>query len=136
MTRINGVGSATSANNADHSVVASQRSAVLHRHLEHDFPKIAKGEGIYLHLEDGRKIIDASGGASVGCIGWGNQRVIRAVTNQMLEMPYCATIFYSTEVAEALCQELVDNSRGGMSRAYIVNSGQCPSCPTSSLTYD
>lgn len=47
----------------------SQPSAVLHRHLHHEFLDVARGEGHYLILEDGRKIFDASGGAAVACIG-------------------------------------------------------------------
>lgn len=52
-----------------HKVNDVQQSAVLHRHLHHDFLDVARGEGHYLVLEDGRKIFDASGGAAVACIG-------------------------------------------------------------------
>lgn len=45
------------------------KSAVLHRHLHHDFLNLARGEGHYLVLDDGRKIFDASGGAAVACVG-------------------------------------------------------------------
>lgn len=104
-------------------VKASKDSPVLHRHLNDNFLALARAEGNYLILEDGRRIFDASGGASVGCIGWGNKRVAQAVYSQMLNAPYCATIFYTTPVQEELCQLLVDSTNGHMSRAYIVNSG-------------
>lgn len=45
------------------------KSAVLHRHLHHEFLSIARGDGHYLVLEDGRRIFDASGGAAVACVG-------------------------------------------------------------------
>jgi adenosylmethionine-8-amino-7-oxononanoate aminotransferase len=96
---------------------------VLHRDLACDFFPLARGEGNYLVLEDGRKIFDASGGAAVGCLGWGNERVARAVMRQMLAIPYCATTFYTTKAQEELCRFLVDSTNGYMSRAYIVNSG-------------
>jgi adenosylmethionine-8-amino-7-oxononanoate aminotransferase len=100
------------------------KSAVLHRDLKHKFLQLAKCEGNYLYLTDGRKIFDASGGAAVGCLGWGNRAVVDAVMKQTLEAPYCASISYTTKVQEDLCRELVDSTQGAMARAYIVNSGQ------------
>ena len=100
-------------------------SAVFHRNLSLEFPSLVKAEGIYLYLEDGRKILDASGGAAVACLGFGNERVVQAVSKQVLAAPYCATIFYTTQVCEGLCRTLVDSTNGVMSRAFIVSSGQC-----------
>ncbi|KAL2267755.1 hypothetical protein VTJ83DRAFT_5032 [Remersonia thermophila] len=105
------------------SVVEAGESAVLHRDLGYHFLPLKEGHGNYLVLEDGRKIFDASGGAAVGCLGWGNERVAQAVTEQMLAMPYCSTVYYTTKVQEELCRVLVDSTDGKMSRAYIVNSG-------------
>lgn len=100
------------------------KSAVLHRDLAADLLPMDTGKGNYIVVEDGRKIFDASGGAAVGCLGWGNERVIEAISQQMRKMPYCATIFYTTNVQEELCQLLVDSTGGQMARAYIVNSGE------------
>jgi adenosylmethionine-8-amino-7-oxononanoate aminotransferase len=104
----------------------SSTSAVLHRHLNHDFLSLVRGEGSHLILEDGRRIFDASGGAAVACLGHSESRVIEAVQKQMKEISYCATIFYTTGICERLCQELVESTHGHMSRAYIVNSGLYP----------
>lgn len=113
---------------ADNEACASPKSAVFQRHLATDFLPLVRADGNYLLLEDGRKIFDASGGASVGCIGWGNKRVAQAITEQVLDAPYCATIFYTTKVQEDLCRTLVDSTGGHMSRAYIVSSGQYAGC--------
>jgi 4-aminobutyrate aminotransferase-like enzyme len=107
------------------STKAAKKSAVLHRDLGYDFLPLVEGNGNHLGLADGRRVFDASGGAAVGCIGWGNERVARAVMRQMLAIPYCSTIFYTTKVQEELCRYLVDSTHGNMGRAYIVNSGQC-----------
>ncbi|KAI1345018.1 pyridoxal phosphate-dependent transferase [Xylariaceae sp. FL0016] len=98
-------------------------SAVLHRSLSRHFPRIIGGNGIYLFLEDGRRILDASGGASVACIGHGNARVQEAIVEQLKTVAYCSTIFYTTQASEQLCQMLVESTRGKMKRAYIVSSG-------------
>ncbi|KAI0144301.1 exocyst complex protein exo70 [Xylariaceae sp. FL1272] len=98
-------------------------SAVLHRSLGAEFPLITGGDGNYVVLEDGRRIFDASGGAAVACIGHGDSRVHDAIANQLKKISYCSTIFYTTDVCEKLCRELVDSAGGSMKRAYIVNSG-------------
>jgi len=113
------------------------KSAVLHRSLAAEFLTMVRAEGNHIILDDGRKIFDASGGAAVGCIGWGSKRVAEAVANQVLAAPYCSTIFYTTKVQEELCRMLVDSTGGAMSRAYIVNSGPHPPfLPTSLKTDD
>ncbi|KAL2137429.1 hypothetical protein VTI74DRAFT_50 [Chaetomium olivicolor] len=103
--------------------MVTKKSAVLHRDLGYDFLSLSGGDGNHLLLEDGRRVFDASGGAAVGCIGWGNERVAQAVMKQILAIPYCATIYYTTRVQEELCRYLVDSTKGAMGRAYIVNSG-------------
>lgn len=98
-------------------------SAALHRDLNREFLTVARAEGNYLVLDDGRRIFDASGGPSVGCIGWGNIRVANAMIKQILAVPYSGSVFYTTKAHEDLCRDLVDSTGGEMSRAYIVNSG-------------
>jgi len=98
-------------------------SAVLHRDLGSEFFALERSEGNYLYLRDGRKILDASGGPTVGCLGWGNKRVIEAINRQLLTASYCASVFFTTAVQEELCQALVDSTGNHMARAYIVNSG-------------
>jgi hypothetical protein len=57
-------------------------SALLHR-TPWTPPTAIRASGINIELEDGRQFIDAVGGASVACLGMGNQKVIDAITNQL-----------------------------------------------------
>ncbi len=82
-----------------------------------------RGEGSYLILHDGRRILDAAGGAAVSCIGHGDSRVKEAIMAQLNKVEYATSVFYTTGICEDLCQELVSSTDGNMSRAYIVNSG-------------
>ena len=59
--------------------MAGQTSRVLHRSLRETPPKAIGGEGMWLIAEDGRRILDASGGAAVSCIGHQHPRVIEAM---------------------------------------------------------
>ncbi|KAK8128242.1 Aminotransferase [Apiospora sp. TS-2023a] len=101
-----------------------RNSAVLYRNLNAQFLSLARGRGIYLELKNGLSVIDASGGAAVACIGHGDQRVRDAIVEQLDKIAYCSTLFYTSDVCEKLCQELVNSTNGHMSRAYIVSSGK------------
>lgn len=105
-------------------MVTSNPSAVLYRNIHEEFPRVVGSEGKYLVLNDGRKILDASGGPAVSCIGHGDSRVRQAIVTQLNKVEYAATTFYTTDVCEELCRELVSSTDGHMSHAYIVNSGQ------------
>ncbi|RAO67759.1 uncharacterized protein BHQ10_003771 [Talaromyces amestolkiae] len=98
-------------------------SAVLHRQL-HQAPTIAlSGEGSYITLEDGRRILDATGGAAVSCLGHSNEQVKQAMIDQINQLSYCHTAYYSTKPFEELASFLIDSTGGKMSRVYIVGSG-------------
>ena len=51
-------------------------------------PIIERAEGLYLHTTDGRKLLDAAGGAIVANIGWGRRRVADRVAEITRECAY------------------------------------------------
>ncbi|MCJ1420560.1 hypothetical protein MMC32_006917 [Xylographa parallela] len=101
----------------------SATSAVLHRDLHHAPLRVIAAKGNYLTLENGRQIFDATGGAAVACIGHGDLSVKEAVAQQMDEVSYCHSLFFSSSGAENLAQILIDSTHGVMARAFIVSSG-------------
>src|SRR3954449_968055 len=103
--------------------MAARTSRVLHRSLRETPPKAIGGEGVYLFAEDGRRIIDASGGAAVSCLGHQHPRVIAALTKQASTLAYAHTSFFSSEPAEALAEHLVGHEPGGLAYAYFVSGG-------------
>ena len=98
-------------------------TSVLQRSLARRSPVAVRGEGAMLVLDDGRRIIDASGGAAVACIGHGDARVIEAMTRQASRLAYAHTGFFTSEPAEALADCLVSHRPGGLARAFFVSSG-------------
>src|SRR5580692_6060181 len=98
-------------------------SRVLHRSLRETPPKAVGGEGIWLIREDGRKVLDASGGAAVSCLGHQHPRVLEAMSRQMAKLAYAHTGFFSSEPAEALAEQLVGEEPGGLAYAYFVSGG-------------
>ncbi len=98
-------------------------SRILHRAAAAR-PAIAlHGEGLMLTLEDGRQVMDASGGAAVACLGHGNRRVAEAIGRQAARMAYAHTGFFTSEPAEALAELLLAEQPGGLTHAFFVSSG-------------
>src|SRR5207244_251252 len=82
-----------------------------------------RGEGVWLIGEDGQRILDASGGAAVSCLGHQHPRVLEAMTRQASKLAYAHTSFFSSEPAEALADKLVGHEPGGLGYAYLVSGG-------------
>jgi 4-aminobutyrate aminotransferase-like enzyme len=56
-------------------------------------PVAVKGDGVYLDLEDGTRIIDGVGGAAVTCIGGGHPKVAKAIRDQLQELVCTSTMY-------------------------------------------
>ena len=98
-------------------------SHVVHRHLRHRYPVAAGGEGVYLIDAEGRRYLDASGGAAVSCLGHRHPAVLAAMRAQLERLEYAHTSFFTTEVAEALADELSAHAPAGLSHVYFVSGG-------------
>jgi adenosylmethionine-8-amino-7-oxononanoate aminotransferase len=103
--------------------MAARKSRVLHRSLRETPPRAVDGAGIWLTAEDGRRILDASGGAAVSCLGHQHPRVLDAIARQAAKLAYAHTAFFSSEPAEALADHLVGHEPGGLAYVYFVSGG-------------
>ena len=81
-----------------------------------------RGEGIYIYDKDGKRYLDASGGAAVSCLGHGHPRIIAAIKRQLDQLAYAHTSFFTTEVAELLADHIIARAPAGIERVYF-NSG-------------
>src|SRR4051794_5017923 len=95
---------------------------VLHR-TPSSPPVAARGEGIYLFDSDGRRYIDACGGAAVSCLGHGHPEVIAAIEQQAARLAYAHTGFFTTEAAEELGAVVADSCPGTLDRVWFTSSG-------------
>ncbi|HMP09145.1 aspartate aminotransferase family protein [Hydrogenophaga sp.] len=98
-------------------------SRVFHRQLQKRPPVAVGGEGVHIIDADGRRYIDASGGAAVSCLGHGHPDVMAAMHRQIDRLSYAHTSFFTTEVAEQLADLLVATAPEGMSHVYFVSGG-------------
>lgn len=72
-----------------------------------DYPTIVAGDGVFLVADDGRRILDAAGGAIVGNIGWGRTEVADAAA-AVMPMGYVVPL-WPTPSRLALRDELVEH---------------------------
>jgi adenosylmethionine-8-amino-7-oxononanoate aminotransferase len=96
---------------------------VLHRQLATALPVAVRAQGVQIFDAEGRAYIDASGGAAVSCLGHGHPDVLAAMHAQIDRLAYAHTSFFTTEVAEALADDLVAHAPAGISHAYLVSGG-------------
>ena len=99
------------------------RSHVFHRQLQNTPPVAVSGKGVYLTDAQGKTYLDASGGAAVSCLGHGHPDVLAAMHAQIDKLAYAHTSFFTTEVAEELADQLIENAPPGMSHVYFVSGG-------------
>lgn len=100
-----------------------QTTHVFHRHLHAALPVAVAARGVIITDRLGRQYIDASGGAAVSCLGHGHPDVLAAMHAQIDRIAYAHTSFFTTEVAEALADDLIAHAPAGMSHAYFVSGG-------------
>lgn len=97
---------------------------VFYRDLTRAFPRIVRGEGCYLFDDQGKRYLDACGGAYVANLGHGLAEIAQAIGEQAARIAYVnGTAFTSTPVEE-LAAELVALLPPGMDgKVYFLSSG-------------
>ena len=96
---------------------------MLHRSLRETPPKAVGGEGIWLFAEDGRKVLDASGGAAVSCLGHQHPRVLEAMAKQAGNSPMRIPRSSRPSPPKTLAEQLVGHEPGGLAYVYFVSGG-------------
>ena len=86
-------------------------------------PVAVSGSGVEIVDADGKRYLDASGGAAVSCLGHGHPDVLAAMHEQLNALAYAHTAFFTTEVAERLADRLIEDAPAGLSHVYLVSGG-------------
>jgi adenosylmethionine-8-amino-7-oxononanoate aminotransferase len=98
-------------------------SHVFYRQPKQAYPVAVRGEGIEIIDRDGKRYLDASGGAAVSCLGHSHPRVIAAIQAQATRLAYAHSSFFTSEPAEALADHLIERAPAGMNRVYYTSGG-------------
>ena len=101
----------------------SRTTRILHRQPKDTLPVAALGDGPYIIDQDGKRYIDASGGAAVSCLGHSNTKVRQAIKDQVDKIAFAHTSFFTSDPAEDLADFLVEQAPAGLAYAYFVSGG-------------
>src|ERR1041384_7728649 len=96
---------------------------VLYRDLARDYPLIVHGEGCWLVDRDGRRYLDAWGGAYGARPGHGGPAVGGAVTEQSRRVASGSGMSFTSEGAESRADELASLTLGDLDQFYFLSSG-------------
>ena len=72
---------------------------------------------------EGKEYIDASSGAAVSCLGHSHPEVLAAMRDQLDQLAYAHTSFFTTAVAEELARDLVARAPAGIGQVFFVSGG-------------
>lgn len=96
---------------------------VFPRHTAADLPVAVAGDGAYLVDSNGKRYLDACGGAAVSCLGHSDEKLKAAIHQQVDELAYAHTGFFTSDPAEKLADRLAQLSPGDLNRVYVVSGG-------------
>lgn len=96
---------------------------VFHRNPKQTLDFAVSGQRIELFDQNNKSYIDASGGAAVSCLGHGHPVVIQAIKEQLDQIAYAHSSFFTTQAAEDLASFLARHSPGDLNHVYFVSGG-------------
>ena len=96
---------------------------MFYRHLKRRLPRIASGRGACLFDEQGKRYLDAAGGAMVVNSGHGNVEFAAAVADQIREIAYVNGMQFTNAAAESLAEELAEILPGALKYSYFLAGG-------------
>lgn len=96
---------------------------IFQRHCHANLPVAARGEGVYIFDQMGKSYLDASGGAAVSCLGHSHPVIRAALHEQIDQLAYAHSGFFTTEVAQTLADKLVAAAPGKLEHVYFVSGG-------------
>ena len=82
--------------------------ALFPRNFLKSYPEAVRGRDCFIQSADGRKILDACGGAAVVSIGHGVDSVARAMGEQASSLAYVHSSRFTTRVAAELARRILE----------------------------
>lgn len=106
------------------SSVTYPQGNVLLRNLSRNYPVITHGEGIYLFDKNGKKYLDAAGGALVASCGHGVKEIADDIAEQISRVGYVNGTQFTTSAMESFASRLAEKARPlGLDRVALLASG-------------
>jgi adenosylmethionine-8-amino-7-oxononanoate aminotransferase len=100
--------------------------AIFPRSFLKSYPQAVRGEGCFIFTAEGRRYLDASGGAAVVNIGHGIEEISLAMAEQAAQLAYVHSSQFQTAVTDRLAQRILGLAPRGMrtgGRVYFTSGG-------------
>jgi adenosylmethionine-8-amino-7-oxononanoate aminotransferase len=88
-----------------------------------EFPKVVRGEGVYIWDSTGRRLLDGSSGAISVNVGHAHPRVLEAMRDQMGRIIYAHSMRWDNDPNERLAARLERLSNWNYGAAFFVSGG-------------
>jgi adenosylmethionine-8-amino-7-oxononanoate aminotransferase len=98
-------------------------SHVFYRKLKRRYPHIVRGDGCYLYDREGRRYLDAVGGAFVANLGHGASPLADAIAGQARNFAYVNGTAFTHSPVEEFSAELAALCPGDLDLVYPLGSG-------------
>ena len=99
---------------------------VFPRNFLKAYPQAVRAEGCFIYTAEGRRYLDASGGAAVVTIGHGVEEIPRAMAEQAARLAYVHSSQFQTAIAEKLAARILALAPRAMQkdgRVYFTSGG-------------
>jgi adenosylmethionine-8-amino-7-oxononanoate aminotransferase len=96
---------------------------VFPRRLDPPLPMAVKADGVWIEDQQGRRYLDATGGAVVVNVGHGREAIARAVYDQIRTCDYVHPTMMTTPTVESLAAALSGHAPEGIERFYFLSGG-------------
>ncbi|MCB2190094.1 MAG: aspartate aminotransferase family protein [Deltaproteobacteria bacterium] len=81
------------------------------------------GDGVWIFDANGKRYLDASGGAVVVNLGHGRVEIAQAVAEQLARLSYAHPTMFTSPPVEELAAALAAHTPGDLNRVYFMSSG-------------
>ncbi len=105
------------------SLNKAPKNYVFYRNQNWIYPRIERGEGIYLIGEDGKRYIDACSGSAVANIGHGNKEVAEFAKEHIERIAFTHLSRWTVDSIEKCAERIANWCPEGLNHVYFVSGG-------------
>lgn len=98
-------------------------SSVFHRSLASPPLTAVAASGSFIFDNQGKRYLDASGGAAVSCLGHCHPKVVEVIREQLGRLDYAHTGFFTNSAQEAMAEDIIRHAPANMARVFVVSGG-------------
>ena len=101
----------------------SEKTNVLNVFMHRKYESIVRAKGIYLYTEEGREIIDASGGPILCSLGHGIEEMAKTLYDQAKAVAFAYRFDFTSPPLEEAAKKLCKAGGGAFDKVFFVSGG-------------